>query len=72
MMRAILGTKSSAMPKALTISGMVVSALVLIIFLLDVILGWPFGKVSMMMDIGFILAAGGLGYMSWSAYQDVK
>jgi hypothetical protein len=72
MMHAILGAKSSAMPKALTISGMVVSALVLLIFLLDVFLGWPFGKISMIMDIGFILSAGGLGYLSWSAYQDVK
>jgi hypothetical protein len=72
MMKAILGTNSAAMPKALTISGMVVSALVLLIFVLDLFLGWPFGTISMMMDIGFILCAGGLGYMSWSAYQDVK
>lgn len=53
------------MPKVLTISGFVVAVLVLLIFGLDLALGIPFNKTSMMMDIGFVLCAIGLGYMSW-------
>ena len=59
------------MPKALTISAMVVSALVLIIFLLDLAIGIPFKKASLAMDIGFIICALTLGYLSWSTYREL-
>lgn len=59
------------MPKALTISGMAVAGLVLLVFLLDLALGLPFGRPSLMMDIGFVLAAVILAYMSWSTYREL-
>jgi hypothetical protein len=58
------------MPKALTISGMVVAVLFLLIFGLDLLLQFPFGRASVAMDIAFLICAGMLGYMSWSAYRE--
>ena len=60
------------MPKALTISGMAVAGVLLLIFALDVAIGIPFKKASMAMDIGFIICSLALGYLSWSAYRDLK
>lgn len=60
------------MPKALTISGMVVAGLLLLIFALDLALGIPFKKASMWMDIGFIICAMALAYLSWSTYRELK
>jgi len=39
--------------------------LVLLVFGLDLALGIPFRKASMVMDIGFVLCGIGLGYLSW-------
>jgi predicted Abi (CAAX) family protease len=58
------------MPKALTISGMVVAVLFLLIFGLDLLLEFPFGRASYWMDVTFLLCAGMLGYMSWSTYRE--
>ena len=57
------------MPKALTISGLAVSVLVLLIFGLDL---WPgiLGGQSKTMDIGFIVCALILGYISFTAYRE--
>jgi hypothetical protein len=60
------------MPKALTISGMVVAALVLLIFVVDLAAGWPFRTASKWMDIGYIVCALILGYLSWSAFRELK
>lgn len=60
------------MPKALTISGMVVAGLLLVIFLLDVSLGVPFRKASLAMDVGFIICSLALAYLSWSTYRELK
>jgi len=50
---------------------MAVAGLVLLVFLLDLALGLPFGRPSLMMDIGFVLAAIILAYMSWSTYREL-
>jgi hypothetical protein len=60
------------MPKALTISGIVVAALVLLVFLLDLALGIPFRKASIALDIGFIVSALVLGFLGWSTYRELK
>jgi hypothetical protein len=60
------------MPKALTISGMVVAGLLLVIFLLDVSLGIPFKKASLAMDVGFIICSLALAYLSWSTFRELK
>jgi hypothetical protein len=55
------------MPKALTISGFVVAALLLLVFGLDLGLGILNG--NKMMDIGFVLCAAILGYLSWNTWR---
>jgi hypothetical protein len=60
------------MSKAMTIAGMVVAALVLLVFLLDLLLGIPFGTGMNPMHIGAILAAGILGYVSFSTFREQK
>lgn len=58
------------MPKALTIFGMTVAALVVLLFGFDLALGLPFGKASLTMDIIFLICAFMLAYMSWSTYRE--
>ena len=60
------------MPKALTIIGMLVAALLLLIFALDLALGLPFGgsSASSTMDIGMIICGAILFYLSWSTYRE--
>jgi len=62
------------MPKALCIAGMAISGLVLLLFGLDLATGFPFGAASstigMVMDIGFAVFAGVLGYLSWATMRE--
>jgi hypothetical protein len=58
------------MPKALTIAGMIVAALIVLLFGSDLAMGFPFSKASMTMDIIFVLCAFLLAYMSWSTYRE--
>jgi hypothetical protein len=60
------------MPKALTISGITIAALLLILFGLDLAIGMPFNKASKVMDISFLICALILGYMSWSTFRELK
>lgn len=60
------------MGKAMSIAGMVVGGIVGVAFLLDMILGIPFGGRVMVMDIGFFLAGAILAYLSWNAFRDTK
>lgn len=55
------------MPKALTISGFVVAALLLLVFGLDLGLGILNG--SKTMDLGFIVCAAILAYLSWNTWR---
>jgi hypothetical protein len=60
------------MPKALTIIGMLVAALLLLIFALDLALGIPFGgsSASSTMDIGMLICGAVLFYLSWSTFRE--
>lgn len=61
------------MPKALTIIGMAVAVLFLVLFGLDIAAGIPFGRPAYgIMNIGFILGAGLLGFMSWMTYKNLR
>ncbi len=63
------------MPKALCMAGMVISILILLLFVLDLALpgGWaPFKRANFLMDVGFIICAGGLGYVSWATFREQK
>ena len=61
------------MPKALCLTGMVISILVFAIFLLDIVLpaDWAFfKKASITFDIVFVVCALFLGYLSWSTFRE--
>jgi hypothetical protein len=58
------------MPKALCILGMVVAALVVLVFLLDLALGVPFYGVSKLLDIVFVICGAILGYLSWATMKE--
>lgn len=67
------------MPKALCLIGLVTAGLVFLIFLLDLVLGLsgltnmaPFRSASILMDIIFMLAAGGLAYVAWLAFREQR
>jgi hypothetical protein len=60
------------MPKALTIIGMLVAALLLLVFALDLALGIPFGgsSASSSMDIGMIVCGAILFFLSWTTFRE--
>jgi hypothetical protein len=58
------------MAKAFSVLGMVVAIVFLLVFALDLALKMPFGRASMFADIGFIICALALGYMSWTTYRE--
>ncbi len=58
------------MAKALCILGIAISALVLIVFGLDLAIKTPFNRASMVMDIGFVICSVILGYLSWTTLRE--
>ena len=44
----------------------------LVLFVLDLVMGFPFGKLSTVVDIFAIIACGLVGYVSWDALQDLR
>jgi hypothetical protein len=59
------------MPKAFCIVGLVVAVLLILLFGLDLGAQIPFGRSSMPMDVGVLVCAGMLGYMSWRTYREL-
>ena len=59
------------MPKALCISGAVVAVLLLLVFGIDLAAGFPFGRSSLVMDIGAVLSSLALAYASWSTFRQL-
>ena len=59
------------MAKALTFAGMGAAGICLLGFGLDLVLGVPFGGANMLIDIGFVVCSGILGYLSWDAYREL-
>lgn len=57
------------MAKAMSIFGMVVAALMLLAFGLDLVIAQPFGGANSTMDIGMAIAAALLGYMAFDAFR---
>jgi len=60
------------MSKAMTIVGMVVAALLVVMFGVDFAAGIPFGTESKTMNIGAITAGAILGYISFSTFREQK
>lgn len=59
------------MGKGLCIFGMIGAGLLLLVFGLDLAAGLPFGRVSLIMDVGFILAAIGLFAASLMTFREI-
>jgi len=59
-------------PKGLTVLAAVVACVLIVLFGLDLALGWPFARHSVLMDVGFVICGGLLAYLSWNAYQDLR
>ena len=67
------------MPKALCLTGMVISILLFLLFLVDLLfpligLGGfaPFSGASWLLDVTFILCGAGLAYLSWSTFRELE
>lgn len=65
------------MPKALCLTSLVVAALLLLLFLADVVMrlagmgaSAPLRGASLTMDISFLVFGGILAYLSWSTYRE--
>jgi hypothetical protein len=63
------------MPKVLSLAGLTIAALLFLIFLLDLILGFvmkdyaPFKGYSLLLDVTFLLCSGGLAFMAWQTFK---
>jgi hypothetical protein len=60
------------MEKGLCWGSLGIGALFLVLFLLDMFLGFPFGRLSLVVDIFGFIASGILGYLAWNTLQDLK
>jgi hypothetical protein len=49
----------------LSLAGLIVSGIVVILFLADLVAAFPFQRVSVAADVGFILAGMIVAYLSW-------
>ncbi len=73
MMPTSVATKGfQPMAKAMSIAGMVVAGLIAFVFGFDLVLKVPFSRANLLMDIGFVLSAAALAYLSWNAFRTVK
>jgi hypothetical protein len=70
--RSMIAVKGIFMEKWLCFGSMGVAGLLLLLFLLDLILGYPFGGISNAVDIFGLLASGVLLYLSYDAYRDLR
>jgi hypothetical protein len=60
------------MPKALCISGVVVAVLLLLLFGIDLAAGFPFARVSILMDVGVVISAAILGTVGWMTFRQQR
>lgn len=67
------------MPKALCLLSLVASILLLVLFGADLLMGFagmqnaaPMQATSMLMDLAFLIFAGGLAYLSYTTYREQR
>jgi len=67
------------MPKILCLTGLVVSGLIALIFLMDLIFGLlgmsalaPFKLTSLLLDLVFLASSAVLGFLSWTSFRELK
>jgi hypothetical protein len=60
------------MDKWLCWASMGVAGLLLLLFILDMFLGLPFGGISKVVDVFGVLASGVVLYLAWDASRDLR
>ncbi|MCS7166604.1 MAG: hypothetical protein RMI91_06390 [Gemmatales bacterium] len=58
------------MDKWLALGSLIVCLLVLAVFLMDILLGFPFHR-SVFLDVCVIVAAGLMAFLSWDVYREI-
>ncbi|GIW81318.1 MAG: hypothetical protein KatS3mg105_3125 [Gemmatales bacterium] len=64
--------KGLSMEKWFCWSAMGISGVFFLLFLLDLIIGHPFMKLSPLVDILGMVSSGLVFYLGWNAYQDLR
>ena len=65
--------KGRAMDKALCYGALGIAALMMLVFLLDIVVGAPFGGAAFrIVDIFGFLASAIVAYLAWNASRDLK
>ncbi len=60
------------MAKGFAIFGFVVAIVLLLVFGLDLAVGIPFDRISLITDILFVLASLALGFVSWTTFREAN
>ncbi len=68
----MLALKGLFMEKWMCWGSMGVAGVLLLLFLLDMILGFPFGRASYFVDIASILACALVFYLAFDAMRDLR
>jgi hypothetical protein len=61
---------SISVERSFTLLAFVVAGLVISLFGLDLAIGWPFRRVSLLFDTASAVCGAGLAYLSWDVFQD--
>ncbi len=64
--------KGLSMEKWMCWGAMGISGFLLLLFLLDLVLKFPFGGLSAIVDIFAVLSCGAVLYLGWDAFQDLR
>jgi hypothetical protein len=64
--------KGRSMEKRLCYGAMGVSGFLLLLFLLDLVVGFPFGRINIFVDIVGLLASALVLYLSYDAFRDLR
>jgi hypothetical protein len=68
----MIAVKGLPMEKWLCFGSMGVAGFLLLLFLLDIALGFPFGGSSVVVDVFGILASGVVLYLGFDAFKDLR
>jgi hypothetical protein len=64
--------KGLSMEKWLCWGSMGVAGFLLLLFLLDLVSGFPFGRLSFIVDLFSMIGCGLVLYLAWDAYKDLR
>jgi hypothetical protein len=68
----MVAVKGIFMEKWMCYGSMGVAGLLLLLFLLDAVAGFPFGRMSVVVDVFVVLASGLILYLAYDAFRDLR